>query len=105
MVELRVVKRALEAKGFCDAWEGMLTTLTEYGITVSDREKMDWFKGLRNAANDYGGRYFCHKNVNGPVRRAHSSTSPDIEFIVYRRHSSFHQYYSIMGLFLLMGQT
>jgi hypothetical protein len=83
-VELQLVKTALENNGFCDAWKGMVNTITTSAYNTINPTAI--FQPLRSAANDATGMYYCNTDINREVRavliRLRLSSH---SMIVYRR--------------------
>ncbi|KAK2462188.1 hypothetical protein APHAL10511_005776 [Amanita phalloides] len=66
LVELQLVKAALESIGFCQAWAGMIHLAESEGhVTISAADQTALFATLKNAANDNRGMHYLVKDVNG----------------------------------------
>ncbi|KAK2461391.1 hypothetical protein APHAL10511_006615 [Amanita phalloides] len=66
LVELQLIKAALESIGFCQAWTGMLHLAASEGhVTISAAELTAIFAILKTAANDNRGMHYLAKSVNG----------------------------------------
>ncbi|KAK2461390.1 hypothetical protein APHAL10511_006614 [Amanita phalloides] len=66
LVELQLIKAALESIGFCRAWNGMIQLAASEGhVTISAAEQTALFSVLKDAANDNRGMHYLFKDVNG----------------------------------------
>jgi hypothetical protein len=74
VLELQLIKAAVISKGFCTAFVGLVNAL-EGKQSLTAAQKTAYWQPFRDAANDPSGRYWCDKDVNAEVRRAHSSTA------------------------------